>query len=139
MIYNIFFALVSNRPDFLNKLTFEQGTQDVLPSQKMKLLNINAVAKHLTSSYDGPFLNPDSTVNNCPFGYRKSKKILIQGLLDTLKNLFTADSYIRTEFDTKLGFVIGKYCKRTNSHLIFICYSNDHIFIFSFRCGMRIE
>lgn len=123
------FTIVSNRPDFLDKLILEQGTEDVLPSQKMKLLNINAVAKHLTSNYDGPFLNPESTVNNCPLGYRKSKKILIQGLLDTLKNLFTTDSYIRTEYDTKLGFVIGNYLLENNEFIIF-CYSNIHIQIY---------
>ncbi|XP_055325601.1 FAST kinase domain-containing protein 4 [Sitodiplosis mosellana] len=98
------------RPEFLEKLTLEQELNDILPSQKMKLLNINAVAKYLTSNYDGPFLKSDSTVNNCPLGYRKSKKILIQGLLDTLKNLFTTDSYIRTEHNTKLGFVIDAEC-----------------------------
>lgn len=91
----------------MEKLLLEQGSNDALPAQKMKLLNINAVAKHLTSKYDGPFIKSESTVNNCPLGYRKSKKILVQGLLDTLKNLFTTESYIRTEHNTKLGFVIG--------------------------------
>lgn len=96
------------RPDFLNDVTVEQGT-DVLPAQKMKILNINTVAKHLTSNYDGPFLQPDSPVHDCLLGHRKSKKILIQGLLDTLKNLFTDNSYIRIEHNTNLGFIIGKY------------------------------
>lgn len=131
-LYQFFLSsVVSNRPDFLDKLILEQGTKDVLPSQKMKLLNINAVAKHLTTSYDGPFLNPDSTVNNCPLVYRKSKKILIQGLFDTLKNLFTTDSYIRTEYDTKLGFVIGKYWKLMNMRFVFFffCYLNIHFLI----------
>lgn len=91
----------------MEELKLEQGPTDILPAQKMKLLNINAVAQHLTSNYDGPFLKQDSSVYNLPFGYRKSKKVLIQGLFDTLKNLFTTDSYIRSEHDTKLGFVIG--------------------------------
>lgn len=84
----------------------------MLPAQKMKILNVNAVARHLTSNYDGPFIVPELPVNNCPFGYRKSKKILIQGLQDTLKNLFTDSSYIRTEHDTKMGFVVGKCLKK---------------------------
>lgn len=80
----------------------------MLPAQKMKLLNINAVAKLFTENYSGPFLVPESSVYKCPFGYRKTKKVLIQGLLDTLKNLFTNNAHIRTEHDSKLGFVIGK-------------------------------
>lgn len=94
----------------MKDLTEELGTDDVLPAQKMKLLNVNAVAKYLTSNYDGPFLESGSSVNNCLIAHRKSKKVLIQGLLDTLKNLFTDSSYIRTQHNAKLGFVIGKRC-----------------------------
>lgn len=94
--------------DFANNLSSECNTRDLNPAQKMKLLNINAVAKHLTENYNGSFIQPESTINKFPFEYRKSKVILINGLLDTLKNLFTTQSYIRTEFNTKMGFVIGK-------------------------------
>lgn len=98
------FVLLRNRPEFRDKMMIEQG--NILPAQQMKLLNINAVAEHFTLNYDGPSYQPaTSTI----FGYRKSKKLLIQGLLDTLKNLFTETSYIRKEYDTKMGFVIGKY------------------------------
>lgn len=89
----------------------------MFPAQKMKLLNINAVAKILTTNYNGPFLKPESPVYSYPFGYRKSKKILIQGLLDTLKNLFTNNSHIRTEYDPKLGFIIGKFCEKNKNEL----------------------
>lgn len=75
----------------------------------MKMLNINAVAKYLTENYNGPIIPLESDLNNIQFGYRKSKQILLDGLLDTLKSLFTNQSYIRTESDTKMGFVIGKY------------------------------
>lgn len=105
------------RPEFFERLTAEQGTDDLLPAQKMKLLNINAVAKLFTANYDGPFLKPDTTVYKCPFGYRKSKKVLIQGLLDTLKNLFTNNSHIRIEHDSKLGFVIGKMCEQHSAEV----------------------
>lgn len=80
----------------------------VLPAQKMKLLNINAVAKQLSSNYDGPFIESDAGMNDYPHGYRKSKKLLVQGLLDTMKNLFNDNSYVRTEHNTKQGFVIGR-------------------------------
>lgn len=92
----------------MNELILGQGTREALPAQKMKLLNIDAVAKQLTSNYDGSFLGSDSNVNDCPIICRKSKKLLIQRLLDTMKNLFNENSFIRTEHDTKFGFVIGK-------------------------------
>lgn len=90
----------------------------MLPAQKMKLLNINAVAKLLTPNYDGPLLQPDASVHKCPFGYRKSKKVLVHGLLDTLKNLFTNNSHLRIENDSKLGFVIGKICEHSVNIMI---------------------
>lgn len=43
-----------------------------------------------------------------PFGYSKSKQILVDGLLDTLKKLFTDQSLIETNIDTQMGFVVGK-------------------------------
>lgn len=107
--FSIYFRLHYIRPEFIERLLIEQGTDDMLPAQKMKLLNINAVAKFLTSNYNGPFLKPESSAYDCPFGYRKNKKVLFQGLLDTLKNLFTKNSHIRTEHDSKLGFIIGKF------------------------------
>lgn len=107
------------RPEFVERFTLEQGKNDLLPAQKMKLLNVNGVAKYLTSNYDGPFIESVSTIYNCPFGYRKSKKILIQGLLDTMKNLFTYSSHIRTEYDTRLGFIIGTFQTHTINLPIF--------------------
>lgn len=92
----------------MKEVTEELGTDDVLPAHKMKLLNVNAVAKYLTSNYDGPYLESGSSVNDCLIAHRKSKKVLIQGLLDTLKNLFTDSSFIRTQHNAQLGFVIGK-------------------------------
>lgn len=97
------------RPDFMDDIAIEFGSNDMLPAQKMKLLNVNAVAKYLTSNYDGPYLKSEASANDCPIAHRKSKKVLVQGLLDTLKNLFTDSSYIRTEHNIKLGFIIGKY------------------------------
>lgn len=74
----------------------------------MKLLNVNAVATQLATDYKGPLLDSKSSVYVYPFGYRKSKNVMVQGLLDTLTNLFTSNSYIRTEYDMKMGFIIGK-------------------------------
>lgn len=75
----------------------------------MKILNLNGVAKYLTTDYSGPTIQSDSNINQVSLGYRRSKQILVDGLLDTLKSLFTNQSYVRIGNDTHMGFVIGKY------------------------------
>lgn len=71
-------------------------------------MNINAVAKTIATNYDGPLLKPEGYIYELPFGYSKSKQTLVDGLLDTLKKLFTDQSLIETNVDTQMGFVIGK-------------------------------
>lgn len=107
------------RPDFLDALSLALQGHDVNPAQKMKILNINAVAKHLTPDYGGPYVQDNSPIANVSFPYRKSKLVMVNGLLDTLKNLFTAQSYIRTEYDTKMGVIIGKFVWISFSHFLF--------------------
>lgn len=72
----------------------------------MKMLNINATAKHLTENYTGPLVDP--SLFDVPFDYRKSKQPLVDALLDTTRNLFSSESDIRQKFNTEMGFVIGE-------------------------------
>lgn len=74
---------------------------------KMKLLNIDS-ATQLLPDYSGSRLPSDSSVFEVPLVHSKNKQILVSGMLDALKSLFSAESYVRTNFDTKMGFVIGK-------------------------------
>lgn len=85
---------------------------------KKKLLNINAVAKTMTPDYNGPLLKSEGSVYELPFGYNKSKQILVDGLLDTLKKLFNDQSLIETNVDTRMGFVIGKLPKSHHGAVI---------------------
>lgn len=82
------------------------GTLNV--AHKLKLLNVNAVAKHLTPGYEGPTIESSSNINNVQIVNRKSKQMLVNGLINTLKNLFTDQSYVRIEHNTGMGVVIGK-------------------------------
>lgn len=82
------------------------GTLNV--AHKLKLLNVNAVAKHLTPNYNGPTIESNSNINDVQISYRKSKQVLVNGLVNTLKNLFTDQSYVRIEHNTGMGLVIGK-------------------------------
>lgn len=74
---------------------------------KLKLLNINAAAKCLHSNYAGPVLPENSEIFSVPLTLSKNKILLLDGLMDTLKNLFSASNLIRTQHDTRMGFVIG--------------------------------
>lgn len=74
----------------------------------MKLLNINAASKHL-SNYKGPNISDNNDVIEIPFGYSKSKQILLDLMLESLKSLLSSETYVKKNIDTKMGFVIGKY------------------------------
>lgn len=96
-----------DRPGFAATKTDQKANLTLNPAQVMKILNVNAAAKHLTENYTGPLVEPSAF--EFQFGYRKTKKALIDGLIDTSKNLFNSESNIRTGFDTGMGFVIGKH------------------------------
>lgn len=74
---------------------------------KLKLLNINAAAKFLKPNYTGPALAEDSEIFSVPLEHSKNKIILVNGLVDAVKSLFSSSTLIRTHFDTRMGFVIG--------------------------------
>lgn len=81
---------------------------DLIPSMKLKLLNINAAAKCLNPKYSGPVLAEDSEIFSVPLEHSKNKNTLVTGLMDALKSLFTSSELVRTRHDTRMGFVIGK-------------------------------
>lgn len=107
LIFHFFHILSDCRPEFIQSLVAEQGPA-LNATVKKKLLNINAVARTITTDYNGPLLKSEGSVYELPFGYNKSKQILVDGLLDTLKKLFNDQSLVETNVDTRMGFVIGK-------------------------------
>lgn len=76
---------------------------------KLKLLNINAASKCCSPKYVGPVLAEDSEIFSLPLEHSKNKNILVSGLLDALKSLFSSKELIRTHYDTRMGFVIGNF------------------------------
>lgn len=75
----------------------------------MKLLNINAAAKHLILNYKGATLSPQSSIFATPIAHSKSKILLAKALNDGLKGLVSSESLVRRHVNTGMGFVIGKY------------------------------
>lgn len=93
---------------FIERLLLER--EQLSPTIKMKLLNIDAAARLLQTDYKGDSLSTTSnaSIYEVPLGHNKNKQILVNGLLDALKSLFASESSVRTHVDTKMGFVMGK-------------------------------
>ncbi|CAD7090388.1 unnamed protein product [Hermetia illucens] len=96
------------KDEFIEKLESEKG--GLTPTMKMKLLNINASAKHLLGGYKGPFLKEDGPVFSVPMAHNKSKQIIVNGMLDALKSLLSSSTYVKTLVDSKMGFLIDAEC-----------------------------
>lgn len=96
------------RPEFEKLLAAGSVGGTLNAAQKFKLLNVNAVAEYLTPDYNGPSIESSSNIKDVQISYRKGKQVLVNGLIDTLKNLFTDQSYVRTEHNTGMGLVVGK-------------------------------
>lgn len=79
----------------------------------MKILNINAVAKHLTKNYSGPLVEPDSPTLQLQCVYRKNKQLLATDLINSTRNLFGSPEFVRAAVNTGMGFVIGQLCVLT--------------------------
>lgn len=98
-----------SRRDFLEKLVIER--KGVLsPTMKMKLLNINGYAKTIVKDYKGSLLQQDSTIFDVPLVHNKEKQKVINGMLESLKSLLSLESYVRTNANTSMGFVIDAEC-----------------------------
>lgn len=94
--------------DFLENLLAERG-EGLTPTQKMKLLNINAGAKLLMPKYNGLLLNPEqhNFVFDVLISHSKDKQTLVVGMLDALKSLIP-DTYLTLNKNINMGFVIGE-------------------------------
>lgn len=71
----------------------------------LKLLNIDGYAAHL-KNYEGPRLN--SNVKNIQIARSKEKEEMVKAVIDTLKNLMAADTCLKTNINTGMGFVLGQ-------------------------------
>lgn len=74
------------------------------PAVKLKLLNINAYAKYILKNYSGPFLS--DTMTPVVKNPSKQKKLYIEKLEDTLKNIVPSASYFKINVNTNMGFCL---------------------------------
>jgi hypothetical protein len=89
-------------------LDFRVGSKSSNVFAKVKLLNINGAAVHLLKNYDGPTLDPLSSVHTVNMAKTKEKTEMVEAIMDTLKNLIHSENHLGTNVNTNLGFSIGK-------------------------------
>jgi hypothetical protein len=57
--------------------------------------------------FPGPLLPPDSDVHNVPLVRSRGKQLLVASILDSFSNLLPSATYLRTNIDTGMGFILG--------------------------------
>lgn len=87
-----------------------QNEKSLSKSSEMKLLNINAAAKTLSSEYAGPCIPDDSDLLKVEPPRSKDKDALVNSMLDSLKSLVQSENYIRSNVNTGMGFYIDAEC-----------------------------
>ncbi|XP_066993848.1 FAST kinase domain-containing protein 4 [Anabrus simplex] len=100
-------------PEAVERLVVTNGDNNgngIPPAARIKLLNINAAAKHNTSGYKGPFLTSDSTLLKVTLSRSKEKQLLVSSVVDSLSNLLPSSTYLRTNIETDMGFLIDGEC-----------------------------
>lgn len=84
-----------------------EGSSDLNPFSKMKLLNINAAATRLLQNYSGPTLPSTSSVFKLEMERTKDKIIMVDSVVSALKNLIQADNCVGLNINTQMGVFIG--------------------------------
>lgn len=94
---------------FIKQLV-EEEKREISQTQKLKLLNINAVARHLIPNYKGAVISPKSTIFEAPIAHSKTKLLLTDALNDALKSLYSSDQLLRKGAKSDMGFLIDVEC-----------------------------
>ncbi|XP_014252550.1 FAST kinase domain-containing protein 4 [Cimex lectularius] len=102
-------------PEHFKSILCEQFAQKLITCQtsennyswKKKILNINGVAR-LNKEYKGP--NLDSRDFTFPMVRNKEKQALFNSVMDALSNILPSSTFLRTNVDTGMGFMIDGEC-----------------------------
>jgi hypothetical protein len=58
--------------------------------------------------FPGPLLPSDSDIHSVPLVRSREKQLLVASILDSFSNLLPSATYLRTNMDTGMGFLLGK-------------------------------
>lgn len=95
-------------------------------ASKLKLLNINSACELLIKNYDGPKLAADSSVREAVATRSKSKEAMVTSVQDSLSNLVTPKTHLKTNVNTLMGFYIGNTA--TNNILLLLVLIRSSLF-----------
>uniref|UniRef100_A0A1B6GDU3 RAP domain-containing protein n=1 Tax=Cuerna arida TaxID=1464854 RepID=A0A1B6GDU3_9HEMI len=95
--------------EFLDKIrTINAGVLTV--STKLKLLNINGVARLRLRDYTGPLLDLTAEEWKVPLLRSKDKQALVTAVQETMLHLLPSAVYLGTNIETDMGFIIDGEC-----------------------------
>ncbi|XP_012343426.1 FAST kinase domain-containing protein 4 [Apis florea] len=102
--------------EFVSKLMLIDEKQKL--THQLKLLNINGYAQYALKDYFGPFLNKQ-IVPDIVNIRSKQKKLYVDALEITLKNMLPSASYYKMNINTKMGFLLdAELCIDLNFNFI---------------------
>ncbi|XP_055853270.1 FAST kinase domain-containing protein 4 [Episyrphus balteatus] len=93
---------------FIEQLSSEMS--GLTPNAKMKLLNLNSIAKILTDNKQVAGLKEVSSVFDLNIAHSKTKQIQLNAMLDALKSLIPSSNHVQPLVNTKMGFLIDALC-----------------------------
>ncbi|XP_075231980.1 FAST kinase domain-containing protein 4 [Lycorma delicatula] len=95
--------------EFIHRLASSQ-LDDISTISKVKLLNINAAAKLISTDYTGPFLDSSTDFVDTEVPRAKEKQTLVACVSETLSNLLPSSVYMKTNINTGMGYIIDGEC-----------------------------
>ena len=89
--------------EFIKSLVLARGTE-LAPTTKLKLQNLDAVAKQMIDNFEG--LSPDGSIYDVEIEKVQSNVKLMESMNEALESLISKN--FQKRFNTKLGITLGK-------------------------------
>ena len=85
--------------------------QHGIVSQKtVKLSHLNTVSDNAFEFlFSGPVLPSDSDIYDVPLVRSREKQLLVASILDSFSNLLPSATYLRSNVNTGMGFLLGNF------------------------------
>ena len=76
----------------------------------MKLSHLSTVSDFAFQFlFSGPVLPSDSDIYSVPLVRSREKQLLVASILDSFSNLLPSATYLRTNINTGMGFLLGDF------------------------------
>lgn len=82
----------------------------VVSQKTVKLSHLSTVSDiAFEFLFSGPVLPSDSDIYNVPLVRSREKQLLVASILDSFSNLLPSATYLRTNINTGMGFLLGDF------------------------------